>query len=315
MKAQELIDLFERGRKRCHFIGGPEAGVVVGLDLEGRLYAVLGGVVLHRTNPDALLGVCSREQYLHAGGDGLWPAPEGSSLGYHYATGEWRVPPGLSGAKYRVTETAETSATIRAEIDLINSEGLGVPAAFERRIALAGQGGDLTLTVTEQIEYLGSLSLSREECLIAPWSLAQFDCGEGCEVVFPAVAASAIRDLYDPSDDQRELREGLWHTRTDGGRRYQIGLGEEVEWIEYRDPRRGLRVRREAGPLPAALRYIDIADKPPDRPPDGPGVRFSIYSDDSGFMEIEAAGGCADVIEPGARMSLTVLTHYERVAP
>ena len=314
MTTDELIGLFERGRKRCHVIGDEDAGVVAGLDLEGRLFTVMDGEVLHRTNRKALLGTCSREQYLHAGGDGLWPAPEGSCLGYQYATGEWRVPPGLSGARYRVVEAGDGRATIRAEVDLVNARGLGVPVALERRIALAREENALSLEVTECVEYLGAGSLRNTDCLLAPWSLAQFECGEGCEVVFPGVEASGIWDLYDPSEDQRELREGLWHTRTDGGKRYQIGLGRDVDWIEYRNPRRGLRVRREADPLPAGVRYIDIADRPPEEKPDGPGVCFSVYSDPDGFMEIEAAGGCRDRIEPGARLEVTVRTRYERVA-
>lgn len=38
-------------------------------------------------------------------GYGLWPAPEGTSLGYSYATGSWRVPAGIRHARFRVTDS------------------------------------------------------------------------------------------------------------------------------------------------------------------------------------------------------------------
>jgi hypothetical protein len=94
--------------------------------------------------------------------------------------------------------------------------------------------------------------------------------------------------------------------------RYQIGLDERVEWIEYRDPRRSLRVRRTADALPAGQDYIDIVDAPPTQAPGQRGVRFSVYGDTSGFMEIEAAGGCPARLTPGAVTSVRVTTTYER---
>jgi len=313
MKCNELLELCATGRKRCHLVGTEAAGVVIGLDLEGRLFTVLHGEVLNRVNPKAVLGTSNRDGYLNPGGDGLWPAPEGSCLGYEYAIGRWRVPPGLSGARYWITESAPAATTIRAEIDLINAFGLGIPAAFERRVSLAATGNSLAVTVVESVAYLGTRQLRRDECLLAPWTLAQFDCGSGCEVVFPAVAPAGIWDLYDPSGDQRRLEDGLWHTRTDGGKRYQIGISAAVDWIEYRDPRRGLAVRRSAERLPSSLAYIDIADRPPNEQPQaGLGARFSVYSDTSGFMEIEAAGGCPTEMAPGQAMAVTVQTLYSK---
>ena len=310
MTLEELRKLFSRGRKRCHLVGSKHAGVVAGLDLEGRLFAVLNGEILNRVNAEAILGTSTRDAYLNPGGDGLWPAPEGSRLGYEYATGAWRVPPGLSGARYWLVEETGNAAIIRAEIDLVNDSGLGIPTAFERRIEVNGSQGGLTMTVTECIEYLGVQTLAAEQCLLAPWTLAQFDCGPGCEVQFPEVESDAVWDLYDPSAEQRSRLDGYWHTRTDGSSRYQIGLGPEVDWIEFIDPKRGLRAYRSADPLPDDLRYIDITDRPPDRAPKDKGIRFSVYSDTSGFMEIEAAGGCPETLTPGFVSSVTVRTAY-----
>lgn len=306
----ELIDLIHRGTRRYHLIGSQEAGIVAGLDLAGRLYAVVNGKIVNRVNPAAFLGQSTQAAFLNPGGDGLWPAPEGTIYGYEYATGAWRVPPGLTGARYLLAEEAADRALIRAEIDLINSQGLGIPTAFERDIRVANDHGALVATVTDRIHYLGPRTLSADQALLAPWSLCQFDSGPGCEVVFPAVDAEAIRDLYDPSDQQRSQSGDLWSTRTDASARYQIGLDARVEWIEFRDPRHGLTVRRTADPLPSDYRYIDIVDAPPDQQPSPHGVRFSVYSDTAGFMEIEAAGGNPETWESGASSEVTHTTTY-----
>lgn len=310
MRLAEFLVLLDKGKRRWRLVGTDRAGVVAGLDLEGRLFAVANGDVLNRVNPAACLGTCTREEYLNPGGDGLWPAPEGTCLGYEYATGNWRVPPGLSGARYWVVEEGKNTATIRAEIDLINARGLGVPTVFERRIAVSADGRSVTTTVTESIQYIGPSSLSASDCLLAPWTLAQFDCGDGCEVIFPEVPANTIRDLYTPSDCHRQLKDGIWHTRTDCSARYQIGLPASVPWIEFHAPERGLRVRRLAEPLPTGQNHIDIADRDPSEKPDGPPVHLSVYSDTAGFMEIEAAGGCPATITPGTQMAVTVVTTY-----
>jgi hypothetical protein len=312
MKCDELLALCDKGKRRYHLIGDAAAGVVVGLDVEGRLFVTLGGEVLNRVNPEAFLETSSRERYLNPGGDGFWPAPEGTVFGYLYTTGKWRVPPGLSGARYRVTQAGPGHATVRAEVDLVNSRGLGVPLAFERRLSIATGPDGLTLSATECFEYLGDRPLPGRQCLLAPWTLAQFDCGPGCEVVFPGARKSEVWDLYDPSDNQRRRAKGFWHTRTEGNQRYQIGIGRSVDWIEFRDPRRGLTVRRTADPLPADLEHIDIGDRPPAAKPISKRVRYSVYNDANGFMEIEAAGGCPAVIAPGAVLPLTIRTTCRR---
>lgn len=39
-------------------------------------------------------------------------------------------------------------------------------------------------------------------------------------------------------------------------------------------------------------------------------MRYSVYSDRSGFMETEAAGGCAEALRPGDTMSIEVCTRF-----
>ncbi len=75
-------------------------------------------------------------------------------------------------------------------------------------------------------------------------------------------------------------------------------------------PSKNLKVRRTTKVLTAGQNYIDIIDAPPEEQPSDKGVRYSIYADTDGFMEIEAAGGCPDIITPGCVMSVEILTEY-----
>ncbi len=311
MQTSELLQLFADGGRRAILIGDAGHGVIAGLDLEGRLYPVLRDEVLTRVNPAALAAGPSAG-YANPGGDGLWPAPEGTGLGWHYATGAWRVPPGLTGARWQCTATTEHSARIEADIDLINAIGLGVPLRAARTIQLRPQADGLGVLVEESFTYRGTACLGREDCLLAPWTLCQFDCRPGCETVFPDGGADCVWDLYGPSEALRHCEDGLWHVRTDGSNRFQLGLSATVPWIEFRDPARGLRVRRSAGGLQAGHGFIDIADRPPGEAPDARGCRYSVYSDANGFMEIEAAGGMPVRLEPDACLSVSVSTVFHR---
>jgi len=310
MKATELLDLFAASGKRAHLIGNTSHGVIAGLDLEGRLYAVYDNRVLNRVNPQAVSGYSVLDTYHNPGGDGLWPAPEGTSLGYSYATGSWRVPAGIRHARFRLTGQNPGRAVIQSEVDLINSRGTGLPLLLERDIQIRALQAGLEVIVVESIQYLGARPLDRNEALLAPWSLCQFDSGPGCEVVFPA-REEDVWDLYDtPSRDMRYWEAELCHCITDGTRRYQVGIGGAVPRIEYRDPARKLRVVRQAEKPATGEGYIDIRDADPGKSPELQGVRYSIYSDPAGFMEIEAAGGGPDVILPGLKLSQNVSTTY-----
>jgi len=311
LKARHILKAFAQAGKRAVWAGASDTGVVVALDLEGRWFAVLNGEVLNRVNLQAIRGQSSREKYLNPGGDGLWPAPEGGELGYEYAAGAWRVPPGLRAARFQVVRSSGRSVTVCAEVDLVNNRGVGIPSLFERRITVSPNRRAVTVRVVESITFIGRTQLRRSDCLLAPWSLCQFDCGPGCEVVFPCRRKAAVWDLYEPSsDDSRTWSNGLCRTRTDGTQRYQIGIGTEVPWIEYRDPRRSLVVRRTSHPLPSGQSHIDIRDVPPDAAQGGKHVRYSVYVDKSGFMEIEAAGGCPALLRPDGVMSVAITTRF-----
>lgn len=200
---------------------------------------------------------------------------------------------------------------MRAELDLINNVGRGLPVAFERDVSVSGISQGMRLVVQDTIRYLGAEPLAEQIVKLAPWTLAQFDASPGMEVVFPAVPDASISDFYEPSDTLREKEGDLWHVRTEGGQRFQLGLAPDVDWIELRIPQRNLCIRRSAPPLSASLHYTDIADRPLTEAPSNFAVRYSIYNDASDFMEIEAAGPSAPVLTPGLTLAHAVTTDYK----
>ncbi|WP_423129386.1 DUF6786 family protein [Gaoshiqia sp. Z1-71] len=312
MKAADLLAAFAQAGKATHLIGNLNAGVIIALDMEGRLFTVKDGIVLNRVNPEAISGQNTHNHYFNPGGDGLWPAPEGTTHGYQYSTGNWRVSPGLRGIRYMVVEISKSGATIQGEVDLINNKGYGIPTLFKRQISLGIKKSALTVQVRESITYIGQAELKNKDFLIAPWSLCQFDSGPGCEVVFPCTSKSSVWDLYDePSSHYRHWTKTLCRSATDATMRYQIGLDDKVPYIEYRDPQRGLAVRRSAGLISRDHAHIDIRDASPKVAPSKKGVRYSVYSDPAGFMEIEAVGGCPAIIVPGTELTVDITTRFQ----
>ena len=309
MTGRELKDLLSQSYRRSHLIGTLEHGVIAALDLEGRLFTVVNGRVLHRVVESAILNRSNRNAYLNPGGDALWPAPEGTCYGYEYGTGQWRVPPAITGAVWEVAEQSENKAVIRAEIDLVNNRQLGIPCEFERQIEIEQRGKSLIQHVTEIIRYIGFKPLDKGEFSLAPWSLCQFDSGQGCKVIMPPPLAEDIRDMYASSLSQRGISDDKYVVDTHTDFRFQLGLGENVPWIEFISGN-DFRVKRYAGILPPGQRYIDIADAPPEQFPSDDGVKLSIYCDPSGFMEIEACGGCPDTLFPGTELSVRITTEY-----
>lgn len=311
MKVQQMLEAFSKTGKRFHLIGDLNAGVVAALDMEGRLFTILNEEVLNRVNLEAIYGESTRNQYLNPGGDGLWPAPEGTIYGYQYSTEGWSVSPSLRAARYTVSQRTADSATIISEVDLINNQGIGVPTLFKRQIKVVPGMKTINVNVVESITYIGRETFSKSDFLLAPWTLCQFDCGPACEVIFPCKEKDSVWDLYDlDSNANRTWSNGVCHSTTDGSHHYQIGLDMKVPWIEYHDPRRGLVVRRQADPLIKGQSYIDISDVMPDIPPSKKGVCYSVYSDPANFMEIEAVGGCPEIISPNTELLLSVNTTF-----
>ncbi len=311
MNIDQLLQLFADASKRAVLIGSPAFGVVAGLDLEGRLYLIHDREVISRVNPDAIRGYSDRRGYRNPGGDGLWAAPEGTTMGYQYATGQWRVPPGLTRARFEVVESSENHAVIEAEVELINAQGLGIPTLFRRDVTVEPEHG--RIRVAEEIEYIGARTLQSGEFLLAPWTLSQFDTVPGTVTYFPPCPEAAIRELYDSGARFRTRTPERIESVATPEQRYQIALPASVAWIAMDLPAKGVKIRRWALAAETGTEYIDIADAAPDTPPVADGVCYSIYSDPSGFMELEAAAAVPAALQPGTVLRVTVFTSIERL--
>lgn len=312
MNTESLVDLFRSANKRTALVGDATNGVIVGLDLEGRLFFVYEGQVVSRINADAIQGFSDRSGYKNPGGDALWPAPEGTRLGYHYSTGEWEVPIGLINARFVVVKQTEWTATIEAEVPLINAEMSGIPTIFRREITVV-PGEITTIEVVESIEYMGRKALLLGEFSLAPWSLCQFDWQKGDEFVFCGDSSTRVRDLYTDSKSYQNIGNGLICYAPTNDKRYQIAVGDDVEEIELRLGSKGLKIKRNVEQLTIEGRYIDIADAPVDKEPLEAGVKYSFYNDPSNFLEIEAVGVCTEGLVKGAVLGARVTTSIQKL--
>ena len=211
MLIKELTERYKAAGRRYHIVGDEHDGVIMALDVEGRIFAFKDGVVLNRVNEEAIAGISTRDNYINPGGDGFWPAPEGSCLGYEYPTGNWRVPPSLTNARYPVKKSTQNTALAEAEVDLVNTNGVGMPFIFSRDITVSSGAKELTVSITEGIEYIGTREIAQSEAVIAPWSLCQFDCGADCTLTLPKLSAEDVRDLYpwDSSCHRKETENGI----------------------------------------------------------------------------------------------------------
>ena len=310
MKGQDLLDLFKKACRRTHVVGTKENGVIVALDLEGRLFTVVNDRVISRVNPSAILARSNKYQFQNPGGDALWPAPEGTRYGYEYTTEGWRVPPSITGAVWEVVSHTDDTCTVRAEIDLINNLQLGIPCEFERHIHLEKGENTLRQEIKELIRYTGKKTFDKTEFSLAPWSLCQFDSSEAGIVMMPVPPAEEdIWDMYGPSDNQRSIKDGLYVVRTKTPERFQLAISKHIKWIEYVN-NGNYRVKRYTSDLPDDQHHIDIADAPPDEWPSSKGVSLSVYCDPSGFLEIEACGGCPDQLTPGTELFVNIITEF-----
>ena len=311
MTGQELLRLFEQATRRVHVVGTKENGVIVALDLEGRLFTVVNDQVISKVNPSAIITRSNKSQFQNPGGDTLWPAPEGTCFGYEYATGCWRVPPSITGAVWEVVLQSVDGCIVRAEIDLINNAQLGIPCEFERHIRIEKRENMLRQEVKELIRYTGKRTLNKTEFSIAPWSLCQFDSSEEGIVYMPVPPNEEdVWDMYGPSDEQRSVKDDLYVVKTKTPERFQLALSDNIAWIEYVNGTH-YRVKRYTCDLPCGQRYIDIADAPPDELSSDKGVSLSVYCDPSGFVEIEACGGCTEELESGTELFVSVITEFE----
>ncbi len=315
MNIEELFDICKANGRRPLVILSGNSSVVAVPGMEGRLFYGHDGELVSLFRREAAENIStSKTGYFNPGGDGLWPAPEGTKFGYEYSTGSWRVPAALTGAQYEVVHQDCRSFEIAAEIDLVNNQQLGIPCRFIRK-AEVSEKADGT-TVVEQydaIEYIGNRELSRDEFLLAPWSLSQFYVDDKTIARFGTTPDGKVRDLYMPSSELLTVNGDITTMKHDKVNRIQLALPEESKFVELIVPDKKLVISRYSAPLAENLEAVDIADAAPDVDPAG-AVRFSIYNDPSGFMELEAVGGCVkEKLTPGTVLGVHITNVFKKL--
>ena len=305
MNTEQLFDICKENGRRPVRISSGNAAVTAVLGMEGRLFLTHNGELVSLFRPEAAEKISTAETgYFNPGGDGFWPAPEGTKFGYEYATGNWKVPAAIISAQYDIVELKSDSMTIAAEIDLINNQQLGIPCRFIRQVSVRENDGATVIEQCDTIEYTGCCELAPGIFSIAPWSLSQFFVDDKTIARF-GDPGETIRDLYMPSKELLASDGKVVSMKHDKVNRIQLALPEKSSFVELLIPEKNLQITRTSAPLAANLHAVDIADYPPDADPGTP-VRFSIYNDPSGFMELETVGGCTTELLPGTKLPVNM---------
>ena len=305
MNIEELVNICSRSGRRPQVISCGKAAVIATLGMEGRLFYAYNGEVVSLFRRESAENIStSKTGYLNPGGDGLWPAPEGTRFGYEYSTGSWRVPAAIISAQYDVVSQSDDSLEIAAEIDLINNQQLGIPCRFIRKVQVKELDNAAVIEQYDAIEYMGCCELAAGTFSIAPWSLSQFTVDKKTIARF-GDSGTPVRDLYQPSKELLSSDGKIVTMKHDDKNRIQLALPEKSSFVELLVPDKNLQITRTSAPLAENLHPVDIADFPPDADPGDP-VRYSIYNDPSGFMVLETVGGCTDDLVPGTVLGVNM---------
>jgi hypothetical protein len=74
MQAAHMLRAFAKAGKRAYLLGDFDAGVIVGLGLDGRWCAVLDGEILNRVNPEAISVYSDTSSFMEIEAAGGCPA-------------------------------------------------------------------------------------------------------------------------------------------------------------------------------------------------------------------------------------------------
>jgi hypothetical protein len=305
MNIEELVNICSASGRRPQVISCGNTAVIATLGMEGRLFYARNGEVVSLFRRESAENIStSKTGYLNPGGDGLWPAPEGTRFGYEYSTGAWRVPAAIISAQYDIVSQSSDSLEIAAEIDLVNNQQLGIPCRFVRKVTVKDVDGASVIEQYDAIEYIGCCELAEGTFSIAPWSLSQFTVDKNTIARF-GDPGCPVRDLYQPSKELLSSDGKIVTMKHDDKNRIQLALPEKSAFVELLVPEKNLQITRTSAPLDENLHPVDIADYPPDADP-GEAVRYSIYNDPSGFMELETVGGCTQELVPGTVLGVNM---------
>jgi len=287
-------------------LGEEDCGVVVLTSGEGRIFTVLEGKVVSRVVEGALHAP-SPGKDISAGGDVLWIGPEGTRHGYFYSGGDWRIPAGLCGTRYRVEGVSRDMLRMKtAELDFKNCQGRRVELTLAREIRMVPGEEGVGYETTEIVELRGQDVFARDPVRLAPWTLSQYDATDASVVTYRVPPDDRWCDVYNPVADALTVDSGRATLKVNGRRRFQVILAPPADEIALL--REGLVVTRtflDASDGDA----IDIRDLDPGGAQDNPfPARMSVFNSDEGFLELEAAGTCPETLAPGTTLTMRIRT-------
>jgi hypothetical protein len=285
---------------------GKNGAILVSPKLQGRIFCTLGAELVHRLD-EPLLKNPVPHVFNNLGGNSLWPAPEGGDFAFNYLPGSpsWVVQDGIAKDPAFVTNQNSSSVRIEKNIHLMNRKGVSIRLLFKRDIGLL-EPNDLPAGTTFRInriphglksvayrseDILEPLGRCREEdVLIAPWSLEQFQGGDGV-MAFVKVRRpeNAINfDFYGMPEQQPVYGKDFITLPLGGKNKFQIGVkvDSEPELLGAFDRARSLLFLRQTGWM--AGRYFNIADNDQPAGPDSAADMYSVFNGgELNFFELE----------------------------
>lgn len=277
-----------------------DGSVLIPPRLQGRIFCQVDGELVHRLDPECLLRP-SETDYNNAGGNSLWPAPEGGAFAFNYLPDHegWVVQDGIAKAIPSVYHNGDRCALVQKRIALKNRRGVTLDLGYRRLVSVPDYGflpssyhvEGLCYRTIDIFEPLGNYRC--DEVLLAPWSLEQFPGGDGILAFAKAAdgADSVNYDFYDHPGERIIGGKSQFVFRLGGNTRHQIGvkLSSHPQLIGALDFHRSYLIVRRAQPQEGV--YFNIADNDQPEGAFSAADLYSIFNGGSlGFYELETIG-------------------------
>ena len=273
--------------------------IMVSNALQGRIFAEIDGVLLHRLVKD-LAENPSPVEFNNLGGNSLWPGPEGGDFAFNYPpNGSWYVQDGINRVPTATVSCTDSEIKVAKEIELVNRKGKTVRLKMQRHVRglsaaeLPEAKWNLrTAGYTSIDEWIPLDEISTNDALLCAWSLEQFPGAEGI------IGFGKCRntdnclndDFYGSVAERTSYTENSWIFHLGGPKRLQIGVkaNSDPELIGAFDAARKMLVLRYTT-LPGSGKYINIADNDQATGPYGAADAYSIFngSQELDFHELE----------------------------
>ncbi len=293
------LELLKKLDKDLLIISSGDGNILVSNHFQGRVFAEIGGRLLHRLVED-LAQYPDPVEFNNLGGNSLWPAPEGGAFAFNYPPkGGWMVQQGINSVKTITEMHTPEKVAVSKRISLMNRQGEVLDVGFNRIISAAAsrfghQDFDLQVTAYDSIDRLSiPCGIPTDKALISAWSLEQFP---GAENVFAfgcckGSAANALNlDFYGDPLPRLSYRDNFWGFRLGGANRLQIGVSAAADplWIGAYSPDKNMVVLRSTCKRPDG-RYFNIADNDQVNGAFSAGDMFSVFngSQELDFHELE----------------------------